>query len=95
MAKQVVLLSVHICFGKTTLCRHLETRFGVTVLRTKDWIRELEVKAKAERRSMQKHGESLDRKTGGQWVCDVLAQKANELPEDAIIVLDAVRIAPT
>jgi adenylosuccinate synthase len=43
---------------------------------------------------MQRYGELLDRRTKGAWVCEALARCADALPDDALIVVDAVRILP-
>lgn len=41
---------------------------------------------------MQDVGESLDRSTRGRWVAKAVARRALELNEDAVILVDAVRI---
>lgn len=92
MARLIVLLSGHVSSGKTTLSRLLVDRFRVVALRTQDLIREHARDIEAERGAMQTYGEMLDRRTGGTWVCDGLTRRIKELPEDALIVVDAVRI---
>lgn len=45
-----------------------------------------------ERGPLQAAGEALDRETEGKWVADVLAQRSQDLPDEANVVVDAVRI---
>lgn len=92
MVKQIVLLSGPIGSGKTTLCRHLESRFRALSLKTKDLIKELATHIKPERRALQRYGESLDRRTKGQWVRDALTRKLAEYDDDTIAIIDSVRI---
>lgn len=94
MVKHIVLVSGPIGSGKTTLCRSLEERFGAVSVKTKDLIRELAKKIKPERGAMQRYGEILDRRTKGQWVRDALARRLTQWPDDAIVLIDAVRIEP-
>lgn len=41
---------------------------------------------------MQLFGEKLDRQTEGAWVRDSLAKFVRQLPDDAVVLVDAVRI---
>lgn len=92
MVKQIVLLSGPISCGKTTLCRQLEERFGLTSLKTKEYIREQGKRLKLERTALQRYGDRLDRQTNGTWVRDALARLISTLDEEATVVVDAVRI---
>lgn len=96
MAKLVVLLSGSISSGKTTLAEGLHGNFGVSVLKTKNILRELASKrsqaVESERRAMQLFGEKLDRQTEGAWVRDSLAKFVRQLADDAVVLVDAVRI---
>lgn len=91
MPKTVVLLSGEVSAGKSTLCDRLVTDFAAHSLKTKEVLTELKTGIEQERGVMQAFGESLDRRTRGAWVCEALARKANSLPDDAFIVVDAVR----
>jgi adenylosuccinate synthase len=90
--KQIVLLSGPVSSGKTTLCNQLVERFGAHPVKTKDIIAALAEGIDAERGAMQQYGELLDRRTKGAWVREALARQADALPDDALIVVDAVRI---
>lgn len=90
--KQIILLSGRVSAGKTTLCDQLVERFSAHPLKTKEIIAALAPKIEAERGAMQRYGELLDRRTKGAWVCEALARKADALDDEALIVVDAVRI---
>jgi adenylosuccinate synthase len=92
VARLIVALSGHVSAGKTTLCDLLVERFNLVPFHTKDLIRELAGEIQAARGAMQTYGELLDRQTNGRWVCDGVTRRSKELPEDAVIVVDAVRI---
>lgn len=92
MARLIVLLSGHVSSGKSTLCNLLVERFNVTAFRTKDLIRQIAGSIEAERGVMQVYGEKLDRQTQGNWVCDGVSRFLKDLPDDAVVVVDAVRI---
>ena len=46
----------------------------------------------AERAALQHAGEALDRRTKGRWIADALARALLDLPSDALVLVDAVRI---
>jgi adenylosuccinate synthase len=89
---KVVILSGRVASGKSTLARRLAEFFSARVIKTKDLITELEASAKLERTSLQKHGEILDRRTNGAWVCNALVPLARDLSAGAIFVVDSARI---
>ncbi len=91
---RVILLSGRVSSGKTTLREQLVERFGASALETKDVIAKLAPKIELERGAMQRFGERLDRQTKGAWVCEALRRRAETLPDDALVVVDAVRIMP-
>ena len=45
-----------------------------------------------ERGALQALGEGLDKKTEGDWVAEDIAREVSELPSNALIVVDSVRI---
>jgi adenylosuccinate synthase len=93
LAKQLVLLSGRVSSGKSTLCTNLVQRFGVHPVKTKDLIARLAGSIEHERGAMQDYGERLDRRTKGSWVCNELTKITEQLDEEAVVVVDAVRIA--
>lgn len=94
MPGKIILLSGRVSAGKTTLCDQLVARFDAHALRTKEVIASSSPKVEHERGAMQRHGEILDRRTKGAWVCEALARRADALDGEAAIVVDAVRIMP-
>jgi len=92
MAKQIVLLSGRIGTGKSTLSSELERRFGTTTIKTNALIAKRAGNIVAERRAMQHYGDKLDKSTKGTWLVEDLARELARLPEDAVVVVDSVRI---
>ena len=92
MTRFIVLLSGPIAAGKTTLCDELVSRFGFSVFKTRELIQEIHKDVPAERGALQKAGESLDRKTEGEWIAQSLARKVQELGTNGNVVVDSVRI---
>jgi len=92
MAKLVVLLSGSVSSGKSTLAQSLSSEFGFTLIKTWELLKELAPDTNLERTALQALGEKLDQETSGDWVADLLARKVNTLSDDAMIVVDAVRI---
>ncbi|MBI5127870.1 MAG: adenylosuccinate synthetase [Rhodopseudomonas palustris] len=90
---QVVLISGHICTGKTDLAKRLQRDFGYHVVRTSDLIR-----AEAEKRglntdrlSLQALGDRLDAETGHKWLLDSVLTQTSGLPFEQPVVVDNVR----
>jgi adenylosuccinate synthase len=94
--KQIVLLSGRVCAGKTTLARKLTAAFAdkykVKHVKTFDFLKRRGSEIALERTAMQEFGERLDRRTGGAWVCEELLNEDKNHDDDAIILVDSVRI---
>ena len=94
MARVVVVLSGPVSAGKTTLATRLDDRFGAIHLKTSVLLEELaEGRVALERGAMQRFGARLDTQTGGKWVAEDLVPRITNLPRDAVVVVDAARIA--
>ena len=91
MAKRIIVLSGPVASGKTTLGDTLVERYGFELQKTRDLIQVLQ-KTRLERTALQRGGDTLDRKTKGRWVADALGRKLLDLPTNATIVVDSVRI---
>ncbi len=96
MPKLIVLLSGRVCAGKTTLALRLTSafadKFKVKHVKTFDLLKRLGAQVALERGAMQEFGERLDSRTGGAWVCDELLRDEQNYDDNAIILLDSVRI---
>jgi adenylosuccinate synthase len=93
MVKQIILLSGPVASGKTTLGDLLIKHHQFVRLKTRELIASM-LDSDQERRALQEAGERLDRETGGEWVVKALAKQiaSQSIPEDASILVDAVRI---
>ncbi len=90
MPRRVVLLSGRIGSGRSTLARMLADRYEAKVFRTRDEIQRLRPGADSQRSGLQIAGDALDVETGGEWV--VAGAQRREYADDAIVVVDSVRI---
>jgi adenylosuccinate synthase len=76
------------------LATALVEQFDAHVLKTKDLITATaKGQLESARGALQRYGDILDRKTGGEWVASALTRHVESLPADAVVVVDAVRIA--
>jgi adenylosuccinate synthase len=91
MAKTIILISGSIFAGKSELSKGLRDEYGAYIYKTSDLVLKVRSQTSRTRDALQKAGNSLDRATGGKWVEDALSRIAQELPDDAIIVVDSVR----
>ena len=90
--RYVIAVSGPIAVGKSAFISELEERFSAFRITTRALIQS-QRDVPSERRLLQEAGESLDRETGGKWVADALAARAALLGDDAIVIVDSVRIA--
>jgi adenylosuccinate synthase len=91
--RQVVLISGHICTGKTDLARRLQAEFDYCVVRTSELIKAEAKKRgrKSDRRSLQALGDRLDAETTHKWLFKAVTKQAKRLPAGQPIVIDNVR----
>lgn len=91
--RQVVLITGHICTGKSGLARRLSDEFGYFRIQTSDVLK---VEAKRRRRgldrqSLQKLGDDLDAATDSEWLFREFVKRSRQVGEDRPIVIDSVR----
>ena len=87
------MLSGPVASGKTTLAHNLASRFGMKVLRTRDWlISELENRGQGGRDDLRREGERLDQETDGAWVLQGLDRDWRSDGASESVVVDSVRI---
>lgn len=91
MLKQIVILSGHVCSGKSTLAAQLAQKFGFRQIKTWGFIQKRGEALKLDRPSLQQLGEDLDTKTEGAWVRDDLEKEISD--SDELIVVDSIRHA--
>lgn len=91
MAKQIILLSGPVASGKTTLGSSLVGRYGFRIVKTRALIHS-QSHVNNERGALQRAGDALDRKTNGQWLANALDREIAQLPADARVLVDAVRL---
>ena len=93
MDRRIILLSGPVASGKTTLARNLADRFGMKVLRTREWLMsELENRGRGGRADLQREGEWLDQATDGTWVLKGLDRDLRSRGSSESVVVDSVRI---
>ncbi len=95
MDRTVLVLSGQVGTGKSTLARRLISRYQGHRISTHELLSErLGDSAIEERGALQEAGERLDRRTKGTWVRDAVQRRIDALPQDALVIIDAVRIKP-
>ena len=78
--------------GKSVLAQRLSSNFGCRVVKTSDIIqRHQSRQAKGDRRSLQRKGNELDRRTDYGWVADEIAREIRPGNGVAPVVLEGVR----
>lgn len=91
--REVVLVSGHMCTGKSGLARALRDEFGHHLVKTRDVLEQIarQQGLPVDRQSLQKLGDQLDRETQGRWILDAFQQAALSTPPGTAIVLDNIR----
>jgi adenylosuccinate synthase len=88
----IIAVSGPIAVGKSVFIGELVRQFNATRVSTRELIQSLR-DVPTERGPLQEAGESLDQETDGKWVSDGLAMRMTSFSDDAVIVVDSVRIA--
>ncbi|UGV25053.1 adenylosuccinate synthetase [Rhodopseudomonas boonkerdii] len=91
--RQVVLISGHICTGKSDLARRLKEEFAFHSIRTSDILREIADHRRLpnDRVSLQTLGDCLDAETNSRWVFEHVLRQVNLLPANRPIIVDSIR----
>jgi adenylosuccinate synthase len=91
--RQVVLISGHICTGKSELALRLNRQFGYHAVSTSNILKKI-AKHRHEptdRLALQSLGDDLDRNTNHQWLLDEVIKESTNLAGAQPIVVDNVR----
>lgn len=91
---KIVLLSGHICAGKSHVAKNLVAHHGFQLVKTSDVLRDIarSRRVREGRIELQQLGDELDTASSGQWVRDAVAEILRDRPDQDIVV-DAVRIS--
>jgi adenylosuccinate synthase len=94
LRRLIVVLTGPVASGKSTLAQKLVKRFGFECVKTRRLISDRFPSLEKSREALQRSGEELDAETKGAWLShdvDKIA-RGSAWPDDARIVIDAVRI---
>ena len=92
MTIRLVVISGGMASGKSVLAERLGADFGCRVVKTSEIIQIHQSKrAKGNRRSLQRKGNDLDRKTDFSWIADHIAREIRPGVGDTPVVLEGVR----
>lgn len=91
--KRIVLVSGHLCTGKSGLAKALEREFGYYVVKSSQMLREIAVQRESplDRVSLQRLGDAMDKETGGKWLYDSVMSHLEQVSVHDRVVLDNVR----
>lgn len=91
--REVVLISGHICNGKSELGRLLRDEFGYHLIKTSDILRRIAGERQIEpgRLALQTLGDTIDAETDAKWLLDAVIAEIAELPSDVGVVVDNIR----
>jgi adenylosuccinate synthase len=91
--RQVVLISGHICTGKSELARRLKTQFGYHPFSTSSILKKLagSRRERTDRLALQSLGDDLDKNTDHRWLLDEVIKEIASDSSERPIVVDNVR----
>lgn len=93
MPIKIIALSGPVCSGKTVLAKRLQEGLGAEIVSTKDLIAASLSSTPTTRAEFQAGGDLLDKRDGGKWLANALAQRLSTSdPASSFLVLDSVRI---
>lgn len=91
MPPQIVIVSGPICAGKSSLSFGLSRELQLSRIDTGDLLRDAAKDSGADRASLQRRGDRLDKESDHQWVADGVARLMREVQLGVGFVVDAVR----
>lgn len=93
MRRIVVVISGHICTGKSGLARRLEEQFGFHRMKTADLVRSEAAKrgSPTDRKSLQEIGDLLDEASASCWTYSEFERQSREIGLSTPVVIDSIR----
>lgn len=91
MEKQIVILSGHVCAGKSTLAANLAQKYDFHHVKTWSLVQARGRNLSLDRTTLQDYGQRLDEKTNGAWLRDDVQIIERELKGARPIIVDSVR----
>ncbi len=92
MTVRLVVISGGMASGKSILAERLRSDFHCRVVKTSEIIRRHQSsRATGNRRSLQRKGNELDRRTDFGWIADHVAREIRPGDGDSLVVLEGVR----
>ena len=90
---QLVLISGHLCSGKSGLANALEAVFGYEVIKTSELLKTLFHSETdiSKRLSLQKYGDQIDQDSGSKWIFDAVTNLIASKPSQKNYVIDHIR----
>lgn len=91
--REVVLISGHICNGKSELGRLLRDEFGYHLIKTSDILRRIAGERQIEpgRLALQALGDTIDLETDHKWLLNAVIEESSHLAPDIGVVVDNIR----
>lgn len=96
MARPVVVVSGHICTGKSGLAKRLHERFGFHRINTAEELQKIAIARglAIERSDLQKLGDEVDQETAHDWLHTLVSRASEGRSGEHPIVVDHVRSLP-
>lgn len=91
--RKVVVISGHICTGKSELARRLGDQFGFHLIKTSDLLKAIAHKRgkRTDRLALQALGDELDEETSYKWLLTATLADVSEIDAARPIVIDNIR----
>jgi adenylosuccinate synthase len=88
-----VLISGHLCTGKSGLAEALREEFGYLVIKSSDILKRIAAtnERSTDRISLQQLGDEMDAATDGKWLYDEVLRIADRTENSGIVVVDHIR----